>query len=88
MSKGRRLVYWYKPSCHFCQTMTPVLSRFAASRHLSVMKVNIDEHDPLAAEYNINYVPTVMLLVDGREVNRSQPTSRADLERLMILEGA
>lgn len=84
-TRGLKLIYWWKPGCHTCDEMTPIISKFSNDRRVPVMSINLDDHDPLAEQYEVNMVPTVMLLKNGIEVNRSNPTSRADLDRLLVL---
>lgn len=58
--------------CGPCKMMSPVLSDFAAKHHkeYAVGKINIDECADLAAEYNIENLPTLLLMKHGKEIDR------------------
>lgn len=65
--------------------MKPIIAEFSAEKRIPGQIIDLDSNDPLAEKYGVNWVPTVMLLKDGSEVNRSNPTSREDLDRLLVL---
>jgi thioredoxin 2 len=62
----------WAPWCGPCRMIAPVLEDLAA-RHagrLKVLKVNVDEEPALAARFDARSIPLLVVLRDGREVDR------------------
>ena len=55
--------------CGSCQTMEPTLKRLAADGY-PVQKIDIDQRRDLAQRYNIQSLPTFVLLVNQQEAGR------------------
>lgn len=69
--------------CGPCQQMAPLVARLEREG-LSIRKVDIDQEKALANKYNITSIPTFVLIVDGKEVQRqSGAMSEADLRRMV-----
>lgn len=56
--------------CGPCQRMAPVVSQLEASG-LNVRKIDYDTQQTLVQQYRVTGVPTFVLLVNGREVDRT-----------------
>lgn len=54
--------------CAPCKALSPVLEKFATERKdsLRVVKVDIDEHQALAAKVGIRSVPTLLVVKSGQ----------------------
>ena len=66
------IVDLWAPWCGPCRMIAPVLADLAA-RHagrLKVVKVNVDEEPALAARFDARSIPLLVVLRDGREVDR------------------
>jgi thioredoxin 2 len=66
------LVDFWAPWCGPCKMVAPELERVArsgAGRYL-VLKVNTDVQQEIAARFRIQSIPTLALVVGGREVQR------------------
>jgi thioredoxin 1 len=58
--------------CGPCRMVGPILDEIAEEREdIKVCKINIDEEPELANEYQIMSIPSLMVLQDGKIVNRS-----------------
>ncbi|HUY34091.1 MAG TPA: trypsin-like peptidase domain-containing protein [Pirellulales bacterium] len=68
--------------CGPCRQMNGAVQKLAA-RGYPIRKVNVDENRRLAEQHHVTGLPCFILLVDGREVSRSQgAVPLADLERM------
>ncbi len=56
--------------CGPCQMFAPVLEKFAIKSDLTILKIDIDGFGDFASEYNIQGVPTTILIKNGQEVKR------------------
>lgn len=66
------LLDFYAEWCGPCKMLSPVISEIAAERaDVKVGKINVDEENALAREYNIYSIPTLVVLKDGKEVKRA-----------------
>lgn len=61
------LIDFYSPSCAPCFMMNPILEGLAKRRagELMVVKVNVDNHPSLAANFGIQSVPTFIIINKG-----------------------
>lgn len=68
------LVDFWAPWCSPCKTLTPILEQIAAANPNSFVlaKVNIDEAQEIAAQFQVRSVPTVFLVVNGQIVDGFQ----------------
>src|SRR5215470_8085363 len=62
------LVDFWAEWCGPCKMLSPILDEIAQeySTRLKIGKVNIDEHQGLAAEYGIRSIPTLLLFHQGQ----------------------
>ena len=66
------LLDFYAEWCGPCKMLSPVISEIANERaDVKVGKINVDEENALAREYNIYSSPTLVVLKDGKEVKRA-----------------
>ena len=70
-SDKKILVEFYADWCGPCKKLSPILEEIAKENvDLKVVKVNVDDNTDLAAKYGTNYIPLLVVIEDGIEVNK------------------
>ncbi len=61
------LIDFYADWCGPCQMMSPVIDKIAEEEKekIQVGKINVDENQELAMEYNVMTIPTILLIKEG-----------------------
>lgn len=57
--------------CQPCRQMVPVLQRMENDKY-PIRKIDITQHPDISRKYNVDRIPTLILMVDGQEVKRFQ----------------
>jgi thioredoxin 1 len=70
IATGTVLVDFWAPWCGPCKMQTPILDKVAEAvgDTAVIAKVNVDEHAPLAAQFGVRSIPTLILFKDGEKV--------------------
>lgn len=67
---GTFLIDFWAEWCPPCKAMEPILHNIDSEGLASVLKVNADTKQDLAAKYGIQSLPTLIVFKDGTEVHR------------------
>lgn len=65
------LIDFYADWCGPCKMLSPIIEEIAnETEEIKVVKINIDNSQELAIQYEIMSIPTVIVIKNGCEVNR------------------
>ena len=72
IKQGVTLVDFFADWCGPCRMLTPVIEGVAAEMAGKAQfgKLDIDQNQKVAGQYQVTSVPTLILFKDGKEVNR------------------
>ena len=67
------LVDFWAPWCTYCRCIAPAVDQVAGQygEQMVVGKVSVDEQPELAQAFGIASIPTLLVIRDGRTVNRA-----------------
>ena len=72
IAKGICLVDFYADWCGPCRSLAPTINKLADEfkGEAKVIKINVDDFAELATKYKASSIPNVVILKDGKEVDR------------------
>ena len=66
------LIDFYADWCAPCKMLSPIIEQIAEENNdIKVAKINVDELQELAIKYEVMSIPTLVVIKNGQEVNRS-----------------
>ena len=58
--------------CGPCRMLRPILEELASELDkVEIVSINVDEEESLALEYNVSSIPCLVVIENGKEINRS-----------------
>ncbi len=71
-AEGMVLVDFFADWCGPCKMLSPIVDEVAEENtDIKVFKINVDEEPELAMRYNVMSIPTLVVIQNGEEVNKS-----------------
>lgn len=66
------LVDFYADWCGPCKSMAPILKQLKSELKdtISIIKINVDTNQPIAAKYQVQGVPTFIIFKNGKQTWR------------------
>ncbi len=71
IEKGTILLDFWATWCGPCRMLGPVLEQLSTEENLKVGKINVDEEEMLAEEFQISSIPALFLIRDGKVVRKT-----------------
>lgn len=66
------LIDFYADWCGPCKMLSPIIEETAKEiQDTKFVKINVDEAGKLAIDYDIMSIPTLVVIKNGKEINRS-----------------
>lgn len=61
------MVYFSRPDCSYCDEQSKILDWFTKTSNWTVKQVNINDNPALAAKFNVEITPTIILIQKGKQ---------------------
>ena len=71
-SKKTVLVDFFADWCGPCKMISPIVDEVAKeNEQIKFVKINVDESQDIAMQYNVMSIPTLVVIKEGKEINRN-----------------
>jgi thioredoxin 1 len=81
------LVDFFATWCGPCQMLAPILKEVKANlgERISIIKIDVDKNQAVAAQYQVRGVPTMILFQNGKQLWRqSGVISKEDIIKIIV----
>ncbi|MEM6798434.1 MAG: thioredoxin family protein [Planctomycetota bacterium] len=70
LASGVRILEFGATWCGPCQQMKPILDQYEAETGSVIHRLDVDESPAIAQHFRVSSIPTIVVLQDGRVVDR------------------
>ncbi len=70
VKEGTIILDFWATWCGPCRMLGPVLEQLSEEENIRVGKINVDEEEELAEQFNISSIPALFLVKDGKVVKK------------------
>jgi len=71
LNNGIEILYFSTDSCNVCIVLKPkIIETINKYNIINFVYINIEKNSDLAAKYSVFAVPTIILIIDGKEYQR------------------
>lgn len=79
------LIDFYADWCGPCKMLSPIISQLAEEvTNAKICKINVDEQNELSRTFGIMSIPTVVIIKNGKVVNKSVGLQSKDALQRML----
>lgn len=72
IDSGKVLIDFWASWCGPCKALSPIVDQVSDEvSDVKICKLNVDEQPEIASKYNVMSIPTLIVLENGIEVNKS-----------------
>lgn len=91
MKTGTVIVDLWAPWCGPCKILSPILAQIETELPLRVVTLNVDDDKTVAAQYQVQSIPTMLVFQDGKAVEKitgAYPKAKLKQHFTQVLEQA
>ena len=68
--KGTVIVDFYGSWCMPCKMIAPIVEKVVADNNFKLAKIDVDDNEDIAREYNVMSIPTILIFENGELINK------------------
>lgn len=76
------LLIFASPTCPLCKEIIPQIEKKLGDK-ISILYIDGNKWEKIADEYDIDYYPTLILLEDGKEINRIDKVKENNIMKIL-----
>jgi thioredoxin-like negative regulator of GroEL len=76
------LLIFASPTCPLCREMVPQIEKQLGDQ-IEILYIDGDKWEDIADQYDIEYYPTLILLEDGKEINRIDRVNSKNIKNII-----
>lgn len=76
------LLIFASPTCPLCREMVPQIEKQLGDQ-IEILYIDGDKWENIADQYDIDYYPTLILLENGKEINRIDRVNKKSMLKIL-----